>query len=50
MFILVLPLALLAVVRDMLPGRIIEDRFAAGTTWFLQEFRFFLDFQVCDGL
>ena len=44
--VLVLPLALLAVVRDMLPGRIVEDRFTAGAAGFFQHLLFRLDFQV----
>ena len=44
--VLVLSLALLAVVRDMLPGWIVEDRFAAGAAVLFQHLLFRLDLQV----
>ena len=47
--VLVLPLALLAVVRDMLPGRIVEDRLSTCPAGFLQELGFFLDRHGCHG-
>ena len=41
-FLLKLPLAFLTIVRDVLPGWIIEYGFATGTTRFLQELLRFL--------
>ena len=45
--VLVLALTLLTVVRDMLPGRIIEDRLATSPAGFFQELGFFLDGHEC---
>ena len=46
---LIFPLALLAVVRDVFPRRIIEDRLATSPAGFLQELGFFLDQHGCHG-
>ena len=47
--VLVLPLALLTVIRDVLPGWIIEDRLSTCPARFLQELGFFLDGHGCHG-
>ena len=48
MLVLVFPLALLAVIRDMLPGRSVEDWLPTRFTWFLQEFGFFFNWHGCN--
>lgn len=46
-FVLVLPPALFAVVRDMLPGWIVEDQLATSPAGFFQEFGFDLNRHRC---
>ena len=48
-FVLVLPFAFLAVVRDMLPRWIIKDRLTAGAAGLFEELLFRFDFQIYNG-